>query len=140
MKRKVCMLIIFIEMLVLIILCFVPTGVGKKAITFEGDTPTMRRLIVADTVFGETGKKQVQDAFAEYEFTQAQKHTDLEAVYAYKIVSCDAKLCVVEVQTEYVLPLTDPEQQQSVTEPPQEQQTEQIWFFANEEAFSIEVR
>ncbi len=129
MKRKVCILIVMVEMLVLTVLCLVPTGIGKKAITFEGDTPTMRRLIVADTVFGETGKKQVQDAFAAYESKQAQKHTDLEAVYTYKIISCDAKLCVVEVQTEYVLPLTDPEQQ-----------TEQIWFFANEEAFSIEVR
>lgn len=135
MKYKRLIWILIAEMLVLIVLLFMPANFGKKAIRFAGEIPTMQRLVVTDTVFGEAGQKQVEDVFKEYESLQAQKHMDLETYFSYKIISCDAKLCVVEVQTEYYIPQTD-----TVTKQLQLRQTQQIWFFANEEDFSVEVR
>lgn len=135
MKYKRFIWILLAEMLVLIVLLFMPANFGKKAIRFAGEIPTMQRLVVTNTVFGEAGQKQVEGVFKEYESLQAQKHTDLETYFSYKIVSCDAKLCVVEVQTEYYIPQTDTAEKQL-----QLRQTQQIWFFANEEDFAVEVR
>lgn len=135
MKYKRLIWILLAEMLVLIVLLLIPANFGKKAIRFAGEVPTMQRLVVTNTVFGEAGQKQVDDVFKDYEFLQTQKHTDLETYFSYKIISCDAKLCVVEVQTEYYIPQTDTAEKQL-----QFRQTAQIWFFANEKAFSVEVR
>lgn len=137
MKNKRRIWILLIELLVIIVLLLIPANFGKKAICFAGDIPTMQRLVVTDTVFGETGKKQVEETFKNYEFSQQQKHTDLEAYFSYKIMSCDAKLCVIEVQTEYYIPQSDVKNEEKQLKT---RQTEQIWFFANENDFSVEVR
>ena len=52
MKYKRLIWILLAEMLVLIVLLFMPANFGKKAIRFAGEIPTMQRLVVTNTVFG----------------------------------------------------------------------------------------
>ena len=141
---KICGVVLLAEMLLLVLLWFLPVGFGKKAVTFVSNDPSMHKLTVSDTVLGAAGVEQVQSVLADNEAQQKQAYanadTDTIPIFTYKIVSCDRKLCVVEVQTEYVSAASAGAAEPTAEKQLQAKQTEQIWFFAEAETFRVEVQ